>query len=489
MRKIPFEPLYCADRLRIINPYGTLGIITLWSSVDYVERILLKRGVNLDPLTSSIAVMGTLYGNGLRELLRNLLYNPQIDTLILFGRNRSGSAQDLIAFFERGVEPLANSQGCSYSFDGAETVIIRGRKRILDSLVTPEMFYRKPKIVFAGDPQDEGAIERVLDLLENYMPDSSKEAWRRISVPLPSFSVRHYPSNPRNHTIWANDPLTAWKDLIHRLFFFGNPVELRKGRRRELQNVKVVVEHPMPVSDSDLNRYGFDPSYVRRYEKEFLSGKLPEDTSYSYGHRMRTYFIKDQIEQVITRLREDPEDRRSYIVLWDPRKDMFREESVPCLVSIFFRHYGGKLTLTGTFRTHNALDAWLVNFHGLMALQGYIAYSVGMEPGAITVISHSISLDEGELDRAGRIASEKEFRYRLDPMGHFRISIDGDAILVEYCHGDVVLKTYRADRASRLQHEIARDEIISEISHAIYLGRQLERAERCLREGKEFVQD
>jgi len=99
MTRFKFEPLYCAEKLRIVNPYGTIGIITLWSGIDYIERLLRNAGVNLNPDTSPIAVIGTLYGNGLRELLRNLLYNPQIDSLILFGRNRSGSAEDLIAFF------------------------------------------------------------------------------------------------------------------------------------------------------------------------------------------------------------------------------------------------------------------------------------------------------------------------------------------------------------------------------------------------------
>jgi thymidylate synthase len=489
MTRFKFEPLYCADKLRIVNPYGTIGIITLWSGIDYIERLLRNAGVNLNPDTSPIAVIGTLYGNGLRELLRNLLYNPQIDSLILFGRNRSGSAEDLIAFFENGIEPLPATQAGSYSFQGAEPVIIKGRKRIIDGLVTPEIFHNRLKVFFAGEPQNREALEKVRSFIEKYRSDGKPRTAERIAVPLPVFSVSYYPSNPRTHTIWADDPLTAWKDLIHCLFFFGNPVELRKGRRRELQNVKVVVEQPQPVPDSDLERYGFDPLYVRRYEREFLSGELSDDTSYTYGHRMRCYFGRDQIQDVITRLRDDPEDRRSYIVLWDPRRDLLTEESAPCFVSAFFRRYGGKLTLTATFRTHNALDAWLVNLHGLMALQRYVAEAVGMAPGAITVISHSISLDEGELDRASRIASEKEFRYRLDPMGYFRISLDGDAILVEYCHEDVVLKTYRSDKAARLQHEIARDGIVSEISHAIYLGRQLERAERCLKEGKEFVQD
>ena len=94
-----FNPLHFADRLTIINPHGTIGVVTLWSKVDYVIERFRQAGVDLDPATSPIAVFGTLYGNGLREMLRNLLYNPQIQTLLICGHDRSGSAQELIQLF------------------------------------------------------------------------------------------------------------------------------------------------------------------------------------------------------------------------------------------------------------------------------------------------------------------------------------------------------------------------------------------------------
>ena len=68
-----FIPLYFQDKLTIVNPAGTIGVLTLWSKVDYVMERFRQAGVDLDPATSPIAVFGTLYGNGLRELLRNLL--------------------------------------------------------------------------------------------------------------------------------------------------------------------------------------------------------------------------------------------------------------------------------------------------------------------------------------------------------------------------------------------------------------------------------
>ena len=224
----------------------------------------------------------------------------------------------------------------------------------------------------------------------------------------------------------------------------------------------------------------------------FLNGELRPDESYTYGHRLRNYFklrwrrsggFEPQ------RLKKDPEDRKAYFTLWDNTRDLIAQESRPCFVSAFFRKFEDKLTLTATFRTHNALDAWLLNLYGMMALQQEVARRAGMTPGAITVFSHSISIDPRELDRALAVVEKRRWKMHLDPMGYFRITLDGDEILVEHRAEDVTLKEYRGRTAMSLQHQIARDMALSDLNHAMYLGRQLAKAEMALKEGREFVQD
>ena len=104
-----FIPLFFGDRLLTINPRGVIGVVTLWSKPEYVLERFREAGVDLDPATSPIAVFGTLYGNGLREMLRNLLYNPQIQVLLICGHDRSGSKQELDNFFAQGLEPVTNA--------------------------------------------------------------------------------------------------------------------------------------------------------------------------------------------------------------------------------------------------------------------------------------------------------------------------------------------------------------------------------------------
>jgi thymidylate synthase len=488
--KLRFVPIYCAQSLLVINPYGTVGLVTLWSRPDVIVERLRRRGVDFDEETSPIAAVGTLYGNGLRELLRNLLHNPQIDTLVVYGRNRSGSLEELRAFFEQGLEPYPGSP-IAYETTPHGTpspVRIRGTQRVMDDLVRPEHFQRAPEIRCFGSPQENPAAEDLVQFFRNYRP-AAAPLNRRLCLPLPKVRVSCYPANPRAFSIVAEDPLEAWRELIATIHRFGVAVTLAKGDRRELQNVKVVVEKPAPIAIEALCRYGFDPQRLERYQKDILSGSIEPDETYNYGNRIRAYFGVDGLTAAIDRLKRDPQDRKAYVGLWDPRRDLTAETGHPCLVSLFFRTFQETLTLTAVFRTHNALDAWLVNFYGLMAVRDFVARAVGLLPGPITVFSQSVSIDPGQMDRAALIAAEKAFRYREDPMGYFRITLDGNAILVEHRHGDVTLKTYRHAKASRIQHELARDGALSDIHHALYLGRQLERAERCLRDGVPFVQE
>ncbi len=493
-----FVPLYFGDRLHIINPHGVIGVVTLWSKPEYVIGCFREAGVDLNPATSPIAVFGTLYGNGLREMIRNLLYNPQIQVLLICGHDRSNSAYELKMFFSSELKPENNPLVHYKNPAGAgavSTLRIADTTRLIDDLARPEAFPYYPdfpRIVSLDLDKEEfeKAIRAFIsEFQDSFKPAPVKEEDRKI-VPLPELEIQYFPSNPRAHQVIAERPLDAWLELLFCLSRFGRRVTLAKGDRLELQNVKVVVENPRPESPGRLLACNLSPEKLEIYYKDFLKGDLRPDESYNYGHRLRTYFGLDAVEVLAARLKADPEDRKAYFTLWDNRRDLQAEEGRPCLVSAFFRKFEEKLTLTATFRTHNALDAWLMNLYGLMALQREVARRAGpLPPGPITVFSHSISIDPKELDRALMVVAKRRWKMRLDPQGYFRVSLDGKEILVEHRFADVTLKEYRGRTAEGIQHQIARDLAVSDINHAMYLGRQLAKAELALKEGREFVQD
>ena len=131
-----------------------------------------------------------------------------------------------------------------------------------------------------------------------------------------------------------------------------------------------------------------------------------------------------------------------------------------------------------------------------MALHKYVADHLSIPVGSITVISHSISIDPqgGGLERAKAIAATKQSddrveepngtcSLRLDPNGEFVVTTDQESqeIVVQHLFKGQVLKEYRARRAEVLENQLARDCALSEISHALYLGRERAKSEALLR--------
>jgi len=481
MIPLEFIPLHFGDKIRMVNPKARLGILTLWSRIDFIEGKLRELGVDLDPATSKIAAIGNLYGNGIPHLLRNLLYNPQIRDLVICGANRSGSAEELIAFFGKGLEETVSL--------GETVTRIKDTSRIIDNLVQPDSFAEKPRIVPVGELRDQVSRKKLYKAIQDFRPGEPATR-ERITIELPEVKISHYPSEPRNCNIVADSPLAAWRELIFRLVRFGHLTHLRKGDRQELANVRVVIREPKPDSEDELREFGFALDDLLQYQQDMLVAPLPDDQTYTYGNRIREYFGFDALDRFAEQLRENPQDRDCYLALWDSRSDIDADDA-PCLVSLFFRVYDEQLTLTACYRTHNALDAWLKNVYGLMKAQEIVSKASGIDPGPLTIISHSISIDPSKYDLACRVANSKSFDLDIDPNGQFMVSIDREAgeIVVEHISNDgYLLHEYRSAKAERLQHELARDCALSDINHALYLGRQLAEAEANLHAGGESAE-
>jgi len=487
---LSFEPLYYADRLTVINPSGGVGICTLWSKVESAQKILEDAGVDLSPASSRIAIIANLYGNGLPQMLRNLLYNPQIHSIVVLGKNLSGSREWLTNFFEHGLEEV--------EFLGAKAHRIRNTTRTIDGEVTPQHFPRKPEIRIFGDVGDPATASGVRDYIAGLAAQQS-DAHRADPPPIPEPSVTRYPSEARAHTIVRGTPMEAWTELIFRLHRFGHRnMVAKKGAlegRVELQNVKVIVEQPREESDEILQQYGFSLEKFQGYQSRILDPVKPPDLGYTYGNRLRGYFeykghVVDSLDIAADRLKEKPDSRHAYITLWDNARDLSEAHDCPCFVTAFFRRFEGRLTLTATFRSHNAMEAWPENLYGLIAVQRYVAARCGMEPGPITVISHSISIDLPSLAKAKRVADGKESDEvfdpatgkhgpRMDPNGAFTTTFDRSTweLVVEHSFDGMKIGEYRGKSAEEIERQLARDNALTEISHALYLGREIARKE------------
>lgn len=487
---LAFEALYFPERLKIVNPLGDVGIATLWTPTDTAMDFLRRLGVDLEQESSRVAVVANLYGDGLPQMIRNLLWNPQIRHLLVFGQDMSGSAAEIESLLTKGVEPAERM--------GQQRYRIVGTERYLDTQFDPALLAGQCSVARFGKPSLAETKDGITAFFAG-LPPVQPPLRDRVEAPLPSFKPNYFPSEPRGHVVVRRGPLDAWEEIVFRIMRFGIPsVASGTKKRLELQNLKVVVTDPVPDADEHLRPYGFSLAEFAAYQQNLLNGELPETLAYSYGNRLRGYWrdgdggIIDTLTVAAEKLRADPTSRGAYITLWDPSFDMVAPEtqSTPCLVTLFFRVFQDRLTLSATFRAHNTMSAWLKNLYGLMAVQRLVAELAGNLPlGAITVISHSISIDPGSTERfdlAQQIKDAKKDDLELDRAsgkrelredsnGYFTFTIDDETaeIVADLKSGGETLVRYRGRTAQDIESQIARDCAISELSHALYVGRQL----------------
>jgi thymidylate synthase len=315
---VEFQALYYQDRLKIVNPEGDVAITTLWSKVESAYQILEEAGVDLAPESSRIGPIANLYGNGLPQMLRNLLWNPQLRHIVILGKNLSGSREWTLNFFEHGLEEV--------EFLGAKAFRIRNTTRTIDGCVQPQNFPHIPGFTVLGDVGDPATKVGLKAFFDGLPPQEACEDARVEPPPIPEPVVSRFPSEPRSHTIVRDTPMEAWIELIFRLFRFGhrNMVAKKSGPegRVELQNIKAIIERPVEEADEILQQYGFSLEKFQGYQQRILDPNKPADLAYTYGNRLRGYFPNvDSLEIVGQRLKEKPESRHAYIALWDNARD------------------------------------------------------------------------------------------------------------------------------------------------------------------------
>ena len=498
----PFEPLYYREHLHLVNPFGDVGIITLWSPFATVVRKLHSEApATLDVEKSRVAVIANLYGDGLYPMFCNLLFNPQVRHLVAIGQDLGlGVTDEITAFLREGLEDA--------ELLGRPVKRIRGTERIFPAVPDfDEQRLRESLSFHALGKLSSPQLGERLDQLLAELPLRTEPAAERIRVTIPvdlADAGSRRPSEVGAHQVIRGGPLDCWEELVVRAVRFGTPVELNDGPRLELLNARVLITEPAEDPPQALAAFGFDLERFHAYQRAMLRAELPEGISYTYGNRLRGYFNQgsgtDTLQSAIEALRADSRTRRAYVSLWDNTNDLLPEEegserAKPCLTTLFFRVSEERLTLTATYRAHNLMTAWLQNVYGLMAIQAHVAAGVGIESGPLTVISHSLGIDprspryelartiaegwsrDDDLDRR-----TGKFSLREDPNGYFIVSTDqaGGRIVAEHRFRGVLVKRYEAERALTIEQQVAADMAVTIISHALWLGRELTRNEALL---------
>jgi thymidylate synthase len=225
-----------------------------------------------------------------------------------------------------------------------------------------------------------------------------------------------------------------------------------------------------------------------------------EGVKYTYGQRLRSWFGRDQIEQVITKLIGEIDAASAVMSLWDVKDHLIGGS--PCLNHIWIRVVDNELSLTATLRSNDMFAAWPANAMGLRALQQYIRDEIEsrsdyeLRMGPLITISQSAHIYDDTWENvdtliANQYAIINNQRDYYDPSGNFLIEIEGGKIVVKQTtpgSGEVVA-CYSGRNPLLLVREICAASSAIQPDHIGYLGIELQKAHECLKRGKQYVQD
>jgi len=110
----------------------------------------------------------------------------------------------------------------------------------------------------------------------------------------------------------------------------------------------------------------------------------------AYGHRWRNHFGKDQLYELVTMLKRDPETRRAGLGMWDPRADCNAEgKDFPCNMQIVFRWRSHGLDMTVYNRSNDAIwGAYGANAVHMSMLHEWMSTMIGAKQGIYYQVSN-----------------------------------------------------------------------------------------------------
>ena len=477
-----YKPLHKANQL--IVGKGTVAIVSGWTPLKTIQKRLS---------VEDYAVIGALYSfGGIDILIRNLLANPQITGLLLIKATKqdciSGSIDDLIEFLKTGkgaksdilsedVEKFLNISYCVTKSIDAEN--LRNKVKFLES---------KPTL---------GLTPKYYDL--------------KIDTP----SV--FPGHLSGHRIEGKTIAETWVRIIHRIKTTGTirPTGY-DGQWQELINLTAVVtDEPEEFYFPEPNYLPCNREFVAEYVPQMLSDSpYSEGVKYTYAQRLRSWFGRDQIQEVITKLIGEPDAASAVMSLWDSgngnhegkhpnwndNDSDHQHGGSPCLNHVWVRIVDDRLLLVATLRSNDMFNAWAANAFQLRALQIHIRNEIEKQSGIRyelgELITNSLSAHvyDNSWGYADKLIEEQYSKLCRptydDPSGNYLIDLYQSVVRVQRtdCKG-VVVATYEGREPLALVRNLVKDAPAMQPAHSAYLALEIQRACQFLSIGQEFVQD
>ncbi|MDY7013406.1 MAG: thymidylate synthase [Cyanobacteriota bacterium] len=485
-----YKPLHKPNQL--LYGTGQTAVVTGWT---------VKQAVAKHLETCDYAVIGQLYSptRGISLLLRNLLANPHVRFLVVLNATKedrnAGGGQCLLDFLDRGFR---------------EGVSDTGRKCwIIESSIPGYIDFEieadaLEKLRQSIEWQEAKSIREASERVQMFATRGETEPWGLpLEFPIVRANPTLLPGVRYGHRIEGKTIAETWVKIIHRIKTTGTirPTGYDGQWQELIDLMAVVTDEPPEFFFPEPNYLPVDRSFLNEYIKQILENNSSrEGLKYTYGQRLRSWFKRDQIEQVIQKLIREIDAASAVMSLWDVRDH--EQGGSPCLNHIWVRVVDNELSLTATLRSNDMFAAWPTNAMGLRALQQHIRdkinrrSSYNLQMGPLIVISQSAHIYDDTWENADKLIATqyaqicKRQNYD-DPCGNFLIEIQNKEIVVTQTtpgSGEVI-RNYKGINPLSLVREICSDSPAIQPAHIGYLGIELHKAFNCLKSHQTYVQD
>lgn len=488
--QLRYKPLYKPNQL--ICGTGHTAVVMGWT----VKQAIAKQ---LQP--HEYAVIGQLYSptRGISFLIRNLLVNPHVRFLVVLSATKedqnAGGSACLLDFFRYGFE-------AGRSDTGKQCWIIRSPiTGYIDFEIEAEAL---EKLRHSVEWQESKTITEGISQIRAYAGQSSVGSWGDpLIFPLEESSPTILPGPRYGHRIEGRTIAETWVKIIHRIKTTGTirPTGYDGQWQELIDLMAVVTDEPPEFYFPEPNYLPVDKEFIGEYISQILDDSPKrEGVKYTYGQRLRSWFGRDQIEQIINKLIKEIDAASAVMNLWDVKDH--EQGGSPCLNHLWLRVVDNELSLTAVLRSNDMFAAWVANAMGLRSLQQYIRDEIAsrstydLRMGPLITLSQSAHIYDDTWENADRLIENQyttisRQQTYTDPSGNFLIEVDQSEIIVTQTtpgSGEVV-KQYRGKNPLHLIREICVASPSIHPDHAGYLGLELQKASQCLKAGKTYIQD
>ncbi len=488
--KFQYNPRYKPNQL--IRGHGQTGVIAGWT----VKSAIAKR-----LQSDEFAVIGQLYSptRGISFLIRNLLANPHVRFLVILNGTKedrnAGGCECLLDFFRHGF-----SEGKSDT--GRECWLINSPiPGYIDIEINAAALDKLRQSVEWCEVK---SITEVVNKVKDYGLKNIVEPWGEALIfPQTEVTPTVLPGTRYGHRIEGKTIAETWVKIIHRIKTNGTirPTGYDGQWQELIDLMAVVTDEPSGFYFPEPNYLPCDSTFIEEYIHQIIDdAPILEGVKYTYGQRLRSWFGKDQIEQVIHKLISEIDAASAVMSLWDVQDH--EKGGSPCLNHLWLRVVDNELSLTATIRSNDMYMAWPSNAMGLRALQQYIRDKIAkrsdynLKMGPLITVSQSAHLYDDTWENADQLIKKQyaklcQKRDFFDPSGNFLIEIEGNEIVIKQTtpgSGEVVA-CYGGKEPLKLVREIAAAAPGIQPEHIGYLGIELQKAAESLKTGNPYLQD